>query len=74
MKFLYVEHHSILSSLSQSKTKEEEEVASQDDRPGPRALQPHWPDGPDEGGLQGDEGRGPVHPGDSHSETGGELN
>ena len=27
MKFLYVEHHSILSSVSQSKIKEEEEVA-----------------------------------------------
>ena len=48
-------------------------VASQDHRPGPRALQPLLTDGPDEGGHQGDEGRGPDHPGDSHSEAGGET-
>ena len=38
---------------------------------GPRAVQPDRSDGHDEGRLQGDEGRGSVHQGDSHPETRG---
>ena len=45
----------------------------QDHSSGARALQPHRPDGPHEGGLQGDEGRGAVHPADSHTEAGGQF-